>query len=256
MEDTIIDLIGPHTGRVEHIKSASGFGSSSTSLVEATGGRFFVKATPKDSRDLEAAEREATINPFIHSVSPSIRWQAEDRDWFVVGFDAVEGRSASFLPGSEDLPLVVGTLNRVSALPLPEVAHGWVETRWDRFVTEEERPLLRGGMLTHTDIHGRNFVIGEEQTWLVDWEWPTRSSPATMPTCLAVQLVSSGHTPEEAEAWVSGSDAWKAASPESLVVLAGANARMNERFAVLRPDQDWLKAMRDAAKAWHQHLQG
>lgn len=250
MDPTITDLIRPHIGRIERVEPAPGFGASSTGLVDAEGGRFFVKATPQGSRDLEAARREAAVNPFVRSVSPAVRWKAENEDWFVLGIDAVEGRSADFSPGSSDLPTVIDTLNRVSVLPLPDVARGWTETRWDRFVTDAEKELLRGDALTHTDIHGRNFLIGEEEAWLVDWEWPTRATPAAMPTCLAVQLVSSGHSPESAESWVSKTIAWERSSAESLRTLARANARLNRWFAELRADEKWLGAMAEAAEAW------
>jgi len=256
MDSTIIDLIRPHAGKVENVKAAHGYGASTTALVETAKGRFFVKATPQGSRDLESARREAAINPFVRSVAPAVQWQTENDDWFVVGFEAVEGRAADFLPGSEDLPVVVDTLNRVSALPLPEVARDWVEIRWDRFAAEREKEHLRGDALSHTDIHGRNFLLGGGQAWLVDWEWPTRATPAAMPTCLAVQLVSSGHSPESAEAWVSKTVAWEASSPESLSAVARANARMNRWFAGLRPDEKWLGALAVAAEAWAEHLGG
>ena len=257
MDSTIIDLIRPHTGEVENVTAARGYGASTTGLAVTARGRFFIKATPQGDRDLESARREAAINPFVAPIAPAVRWQAEDEAWFAVGFDAVEGRTADFLPGSADMPTVIDTLNRVSALPLPEIARDWVETRWDRFATQAEKDLLRGDALTHTDIHGRNFLLGSEgQAWLVDWEWPTRAASAVMPTCLAVQLVSSGHSPESAEAWVSKTDAWDASSPESLVAVGRANARMNRWFAGLRPEEKWLDALAVAAEEWSEHLGG
>lgn len=256
MDHAIIELISPHTGHIERIKSAPGFGSSSTGLIEADRGRFFVKATPKVSLDLESAQREAAINPFVTEVAPAVRWQTEDKQWFVAGFDVVEGREAGFLPGSADLAAVIETVNRVSAIPLPGIAQGWVETRWDRFTSQEERTLLRGDVLTHTDIHSQNFVLGEDRVWLVDWEWPTCATPAVMPTTLAVQLVAAGHTPVSAESWVSKTNAWRSATGESLESLARANVRMHWWFTELRPGEDWLKEMADAAEAWSNHLAG
>ncbi|QUX27004.1 hypothetical protein KGD83_16770 [Nocardiopsis akebiae] len=38
------------------------------------------------------------------------------------------------------------------------------------FDTDAEKELLRGDALTHTDIHGHNFLIGAEGAWLVNWE--------------------------------------------------------------------------------------
>ncbi len=255
MDATIIDLIHPHTGNIDRAKPTSaGYGAATTGLVESAQGRFFVKATPRGSRNLEAAQREAAVNPFVRSVSPVIRWQAENDDWFVLGFEAVEGRNTNFLPESTDLPTVINIVNRVTAVPLPEVAREWQETRWDRFTTDVERELLRGDALTHTDIHGRNILISGDQSWLVDWEWPTRAAAAVMPSCLAVQLVSSGHPPEAAQSWVSKCTAWQEASEESVAVFARADARMHRWFAKLRPEEKWLEEMADAAEAWAAHV--
>ncbi len=90
----------------------------------------------------------------------------------------------------------------------------------------------------------------------MDWEWPTRAAPAAMPTCLAVQLVSSGHSPESAESWVSKTVAWERPSAESLGAVARANARLNRWFAELRADEKWLGAMAEAAEVWADHRAG
>ncbi|MFC9084912.1 protein kinase [Nocardiopsis dassonvillei] len=255
MNDEIIQLIHPHTGDVHHIKPVTeGYGAATTAVVAGEAGEFFVKATPNVAGgNLDAARREAAINPFVLGISPEILWQTENDKWFVLAFEVVNARASDFLPGSPDLPTVVDVLDRVFAVPLPSVAADWQDTRWDRFATETEKALLRGQTLTHADIHGRNLLIGADHSWLVDWEWPTIGAAAIMPSCLAVQLVSSGHSPADAQALVSDCQAWKSASPGSLDAFAQANARMHHWFVKLRPEEEWLKAMATAAQAWADH---
>ncbi|MEV6819425.1 protein kinase [Nocardiopsis dassonvillei] len=258
MDSQITQLIQPHTGDVRHVKPVTGgFGVSTTAVVAGAAGEFFVKATPnRPGGNLDAARREAAINASVLALSPALRWQVEDEKWFVLGFEAVQGRTADTLPGSADLLAIIDAVNTLAALPLPEVARDWEEVRWDRFATEEERRLLRGDALTHTDLHGRNVLIGAERVWIVDWEWPTRGAHAITPSCLAVQLVASGHSTTDAEAWVSGCEAWKRASPESLDGFALANARMHHWFAEMRPEEAWLADMAVAAQAWADHRTG
>lgn len=258
-EDTVIpftDLIHPHTGDIhEDQPVSSGYSWSTTFLLNSEKGKFFVKGVPnRPGGRLDSARREADINPFIRGICPTMRWQAEDKKWFVMGFDVIEGRPANFLPGSADLHRVAAALNRVSALPSPQVALEWEETRWDRFVTEEDRKHLAGNSLTYTDIHGNNVLLSEDQTWLIDWAWPTRGASVITPSCWAVQLISAGHSPESALSWVSRLDAWKESTPESIAAFTQADVLQYEWQVEARPGQDWLKAMLDAAKAWHQHL--
>lgn len=258
MHTQIKELIHSHTGEIKDVRPITeGHGAATTFVATCDTGEFFVKATPnRPGGNLDAAVREEQINPFVLSVSPEILWTAKDPQWFVLGFEKVDGRSSDFLPGSPCLPTLIDLVNQVSAVPLPPVAQGWQETRWDRFATQQEQELLRGNALTHADIHGRNVLIGPERSWLVDWEWPTRGSEAIMPSCIAVQLVSAGHSPAEAESWVSGCDAWKRADPAAIDAFARANTRMHEWMVKVRPDEDWLKAMLTAAAAWAGHRAG
>ncbi|GAB2520785.1 protein kinase [Nocardiopsis aegyptia] len=143
----------------------------------------------------------------------------------------------------------------LSELPLPDVAKEWEETRWDRFATDDEQQLLRGDILTHTDIHHNNVLVSPVRMWVVDWEWPTRGSEAITPSALAVQLVAAGHSPAGAEGWLASGRVWKRCGREALNAFARANARMNRRFAGLRPDEQWLEAMAVAAESWSEHLE-
>lgn len=256
MDEQILRLITPHTGPVRAVKPASGgHGVATTALVESDRGRWFVKATPnRVGGNLDAARREAAMGPYLADVGPVFRFQVEDADWFVVGAEALDARASDLTPGSEDLPSVVDAVDRICTLEVPDEAHEWGETRWDRFATEREKPLLRGGTLTHADLHGRNILIdGAGRGWVVDWEWPTLASPAVMPTSLAVQLVSAGHSPESAQAWIEQVGVWGAASSEGRRVFATVNRRLHDWLAELR-GEEWLRAMAEAARAWAEHV--
>lgn len=75
----------------------------------------------------------------------------------------LEGRSSRFEPASPDLPKIVGVLNRIGALALPEVAEGWAETRWNRFAEDAvDASLFEDGALLYTDINPSNLMIGDQ----------------------------------------------------------------------------------------------
>ncbi|MEV5509202.1 hypothetical protein [Streptomyces orinoci] len=249
-------LVQPHTGNLAGTRPVPGGHSSDvTALVEGEKGRFFVKAVPnRPGGRRDSIVRERLINPAVVPVSPALRWHAEDDEWIVLGFDFVEGRSASFEPGSPDLPAVVGLLNRIGELGLPEVARDWTETRWDRFAAQDaDTTLFRGDALLYTDINPGNLMIGDRGTWAVDWSWPTRGAAFIDPACLVVQLVAAGHSPESAESWATGCAAWSNADPRAIDAFAVANLRMHRRFAERNPDTSWLWAMLAANQAWAAH---
>lgn len=249
-------LVRPHTGGlVEVRRTARGFRSDLTALVACERGPFFVKGVrnlPGGRRD--SLVRERLINPAVRTVSPALRWHAEDERWIVLGFEVVEGRVSDLAPGSPDLPAVVAAVDRIGALPLPEVARGWAETRWDRFTaTGSDTVLLRGGALLHTDINSGNVLVGERGTWVVDWSWPTYGAVFIDLACLVLQLVAAGHGAEEAESWASGCTAWAEAEPKAVDAFAVATARMYWHAADRKSDAVWLTEMADAAQRWAVH---
>ncbi|GAA4235766.1 hypothetical protein GCM10022254_43760 [Actinomadura meridiana] len=251
----LAEALYPHTGALTTVEpTESGFSSDLTALVTGENGAWFVKAVrnrPGGRRDSLARER--LINPWVHPISPAVQWQAENPKWIVLGFEIVCGRHADLTAGSADLHLVVELLNRIGELPLPEVAADWHENRWDRYTDRPE--LLRGDTLLYTDIHLSNIIIGD-RTWAVDWAWPTRGAAVIDPALLVIQLVAAGHSPDQAEGWVSACPAWKDADPEVIDVFADANASMYRAFADRRPDATWLGAMATATRAWAHHRAG
>ncbi len=253
-EPAYLDLIRPHTGHVTDVRPAGGYSSAGTALVEAERGAFFVKAVPnRPGGHRDSLLREALINPYVApGLSPAMRWQTEDDAWVVLGFEAIEGaRTCDLAPGSPDLPAVVEALDRISALPVPEIARDWVEDRWDRHAAgEADAALFRGETLLYTDITADNILIGDGRTWVVDWAWPTRGAAFIDPALLVIQLVADGHEPKAAEDWAAGCAAWKDTDPRAVDAFAVANARMWQTFSARRPERTWMQAMAEAAGRW------
>lgn len=247
------DLLRQRLGAVELQPAKRGFSSDFTGIAEGADGRAFVKAMRNRAGGrLASLRREERINPCLRGIAPGLLWSAECERWVVLGFEVADGRRANFAPGSPDLPAVVSAIERTGSLPLPDVAREWHETRWDRFTRDpDERALLRGNALLHTDVNPSNFLLGE-RVWAVDWAWPTRGAALIDPACFVVQLVSAGHSPEEAEAWATGCTAWREADPGALDVFAAAATRMYRAFA-RRGGATWLAAVADAAAAWATH---
>jgi hypothetical protein len=242
----------PHTGHVTDVqRTARGFMSDLTALVECEKGPLFVKAVanrPGGRRDSIIRERQ--INASVVPISPAVLWSVESDEWIVLGFAIAAGRLSSFVPGSGDLPAVVAVLNRIGALPLPNVAQDWAETRWDRFAADEaEASLFRGGALLHTDINESNLLIGDQDTWAVDWAWPTHGAGFIDPACLVIQLIAAGHTAEKAESWAAQCAGWAKADPKAVDAFAAATVRMYRAFARRKPGS-WFDAMTAAAEQW------
>ncbi|GGN13982.1 hypothetical protein GCM10011578_041480 [Streptomyces fuscichromogenes] len=255
-ESAILPLIEEHTGSVAAIRRTErGFSSDLTAVVDCAKGPFFVKAMrnrPGGRR--ESLIRERRINGYLGHVSPPLLWDVEAEDWLVLGFDVVDGGSSDFAPDSSDLALVVDAIGEIGRLPLPQIAHDWAETRWDRFASDSsEAELFRGDSLLYTDINPSNFLVMKRRVWVVDWAWPTRGAGFIDPALLVIQLIAAEHTPGNAEKWAERLPAWRGAAPQAVDAFAAANLRMYQAAVDRKPDVDWLKAMVDACRAWTEH---
>lgn len=236
-------------------RTARGFSSDVTALVDSEKGVFFIKAVRnRPGGRLDSITREMLINPFVRPLSPALRWYAEDEHWVALGLEAVDGRLSDFAPNSSDLPRAAELVGSLGELDLPEVARDWPETRWDRFARDEhEAELFKGDALLHTDVNPSNLLVGVRGMWAVDWAWPTRGAAFIDPAMFVVQLVAAGHSPESAESWASHSPSWTNADPRAVDAFAAAFVRMYRTFAARKPDASWLGAMAEAAQSWAVH---
>ncbi|GAA3886767.1 hypothetical protein [Streptomyces sedi] len=250
-------LIRPYTGAVTHHgppPDGHGFSTDVLLVVECENGSFFLKGMrnrPGGRRDQMV--REGLINPFVRSVSPELMWSTEDEHWIVLAFERVHAREAAFDSHTGDLPTIVGMLNQIGRLELPDIAREWHETRWDWWADAGTTDLFRGDTLLHADINPSNFLICERRSWIVDWSWPTRGAAFIDPAMLVLQLVADAHTPQEAESWAARCPAWVDADPKAIDAFVVAYTRMNRHRALRRPEEPWLRAMFDATHAWATH---
>lgn len=251
------DAIRPHTGDIRHVRPTSrGNSSAATVLVTGSAGEFFVKAVPnRPGGRRDSLVREGLINPHVRPLAPAVLWQAETPDWVALGFEVIHARPADFTPGSADLPSIIDTLTRIAHLPVPEIAHGWHETRWDQWTANPAHAAwFRGDTLLYTDITPGNLLVASDgRVWAVDWAWPTRGAGWIDPACLVVQLIAAGHTPAEAESWAARCPAWAAADAQAIDAFAAATVNMHTTRAERRPGEDWLQAVAAAAQAWAAH---
>jgi len=255
-EPAVLPLIQEHTGPVVEVhRTVRGFSSDLTAVIDCARGPFFVKAMrnrPGGRRD--SLLRERRINAYLGHVSPLLLWDVESEDWLILGFEAIDGDTSGFAPGSPDLPLVVDAIGEIGRLPLPEIARSWTETRWDRFASNNsETELFRGDTLLHTDINPSNFVVVKQRVWAVDWAWPTKGAGFIDPALLVLQLIAAGHTPDSAETWAAELPAWNDAAPEAINAFAAATLRMYRAAAGRKPDEYWLGAMVESCRTWTEH---
>lgn len=246
--------IESQTGRILEAAPAPGFSADYTGVIQASGGAVFVKAVrDRPGHQVDALEREAAINPSVLHVSPALLWRASEHGWRVLGFEYIRGPRADFKPGSADLRDVVHTIELIGQTKLPDVARGWPERRWDRYTDNPE--LFAGTTLLHSDINPGNFIMESDNAAVVDWAWPGHGAAFVDPGCLVVQLISSGHSADEAEDWAASCTGWREAAPAALDEFAAATLRMYQRFKALDPEP-WRRAMSAAAWKWNEYRTG
>ncbi|QDY77299.1 protein kinase [Streptomyces qinzhouensis] len=255
-DSDFLALVEPFTGPVKEMRPTErGFMSDVLVLIDGGLGRFFVKGVRNRAGGRrDSLVRERLINEAVRAVSPGLRWHTENDRWMALGFEQVGGRPSRFEPGSPDLPAVLDLLGRIGDIPLPDRAEGWHETRWDTFTADEaEAQLFRGDSLIHGDVAPGNFLVGDSDSWAVDWAWPTRGAGFIDPSCLVLQLIAAGHSPEGAEALIARNPAWSKADPRGIDAFAGASLRMFRHRAERFPEQSWLRDMEATAQAWVDH---
>ncbi|MGW1280231.1 protein kinase [Streptomyces tsukubensis] len=251
-----LDLVKPFTGPVTEMRPTErGFMSDVLVLIDGGIGRFFVKGVRnRTGGRRDSLVRERLINRFVRPVSPRLCWHTENDRWMALGFEQVAGRPSRFEPGSPDLPAVLDLLGRIGEIPLPTLAADWHETRWDAFAADaSEARLFRGDSLIHGDVAPGNLLVGTEDSWAVDWAWPTRGAGLIDPSCLVLQLIAAGHSPEGAETLVAQNPAWSKSAPQAIDAFARAGLRMYHQRAERYPEQTWLRDMEATAQAWVDH---
>lgn len=268
------DIVGaetPGAGRNSHFAAT---------LCLADGGRVFCKGVAADSGSARMHRREAEINRWLPALAPRVLWQIEEVGWLVLGFEHVAGRHADFAPGSPDLQLVAETLTttagKLSPWPGPRVPaytekmarttawqmlrddpptslDPWTRANLDLFVALEPvaAELVAGDTLVHTDVHELNLLINDS-AHLVDWAWAHHAAPWVDTAFVVIRLIQAGHSPEQAEEWAAGIDAWRAAPPTAVTAFAAEIYGMWEYLRHTRP-LPIREGPTQAARLWARH---
>ncbi|MFC4050223.1 phosphotransferase [Actinomadura syzygii] len=209
--------IETQTGPISSIDPApTGNHADIASTLHSPEGLTFVKAARKladrDGPEVMSLRREAAVNPHVSGFAPRLRWQAEAREWVVLGFEHVSGRRADFTPGSPDLTVLAKTIQAIQTTPCPDVVRMMVERRWQSAAVDVSR--LAGTALLHTDLNEENLIITPEgRAYVVDWAFVSRGQAWIELGLLIPWLLKAGHSPREAGEWVSQFDSWNDAEP-------------------------------------------
>ncbi|WP_406297551.1 phosphotransferase [Embleya sp. NBC_00888] len=245
------------TGPVLKAMTATeGVNSGIATLLHVPAGKVFLKGIPSGHGQVRTQEREALINPYVVAVSPRLLWRFEAGGWNLLGFEAVPGRHADFAPGSPDLPRVAAVLRRLGEIPLPDVPLKRLDERFVSYVNEDDRALLQGNALLHTDCAPHNVLVSDQRALLIDWAWPTSGPAWADPAYLITRLIDAGHAAHDADQWARQElPAWATAPRPAVAVFAQACARLWTEIAANDP-QDWKTRLERAAVEWARHTSG
>ncbi|WP_157855883.1 phosphotransferase [Streptomyces aureocirculatus] len=191
--------------------------------VHARSGRLFVKGTQLDDPSAWVYRHEAQVTRHA-PLAPRLLWEVEADGWLLVGYEYVDGRHSDLAPGSPDVGSLVRTLTAVSEVPWPETLRKKpLHTRWADFLPDGVPTGLQGRSLSHTDMSPLNMLISADgRLRLLDWALAC-PAPAWADTAFAVlRLISSGHSPEQAEAVARQVPAYRHADPSDVGTFAHA----------------------------------
>jgi len=253
--DEVHTAISEHVGPILHIDTVNGgWNSEIATRVRTANGNVFVKGLRTGHRRVWTQQREAEIGPHVQAVAPRVLWHVEAAGWSLVGFEHIDGRHADFTPTSADLPLVVDALERLGAIPCPDLPLRVAEQRWSAYVEDPSMlDHLRGDALLHTDFNNQNVLIADGQARFVDWAWATRGAAWLDPALWIIWLIAAGsHDPAQAESWATRVPAWHTAPNSALNAFADANAKLWQEIAGDNPDT-WTSRMVNAAKQWAEY---
>ena len=258
----VLDAVKAHTGPIHRVEPApAGNHADIAATVHSAGGRLFVKAARKTAPDADGPEVrslrwEAAINPYVTEYAPRLHWTVEAGGWLVLAFEHVQARHADYSPGSPDLGVLAKIIGSLQAHPLPEVLERkQVERRWESM---GDMSALAGGTLLHADLNPANVLLGEDGAvvYVVDWTFTGRGAAFLEMALLIPWLLKAGHTPTEAEHWVSQFPAWTAAAPSTIDLFARVFATKWEANLATNSEA-WALEHATAAQRWasHRHAQ-
>lgn len=245
------------TGRIDAVTPVqAGLNSSLAATLHTGTETIFIKAIPGDHPQARSQQREADINPYVVPVAPRLLWRITMAGWDVLGFEHIDGRHADLSPASPDLPKIADALAELYTIAAPDLSLRRFEDRWGGHIaTENDRELLRGHGLLHTDMNPGNILITEDSARITDWAWPSRGASWIDPAGLALWLIHAGHTPRQAEAWIGHLAACAALDKAALDTFTIANTRLWAEIAH-NDASPWKQAIAATARRWQDDRAG
>jgi phosphotransferase family enzyme len=220
LPESVVTAIGERVGGIVVIPASDGDHAEIAATVTGGRGSVFVKAAVSELGVRSLRYESLVSRAFGKCCSPAVEWDFEADGWLVVGFEHVDGVRADLSPDSPDLDLL--------ALVLKELAETRVRGDLPLFSPAArlgfEHPATQGDALVHTDLNPANLIVTSAGVRVVDWAMATRAAPWVELALLASWLIGSGHTPEQAEAWLARHPAWNATAPGTLDDFASSNA--------------------------------
>jgi hypothetical protein len=238
LPESVTDTIARSVGGTPVVTPAScGNHAEIAATVAGLSGTVFVKAATSEF-SVRALRYEMTATKAIHSrLAPAVEWHMEADGWLVVGFEHLDGAHADLSPGSVDLDLLGDRLRELERTPA--TGGPWFDPR-SRVAFSH--PEMDGGTLVHSDLNPTNLIVTADGLRIVDWAYATKGAPWLELALLAPWLIGSGHTPEQAEAWLSQLAGWTSADPKALDHFAFSNA------------EKWATKARQSPEAWMHDL--
>ncbi|MFI0353432.1 phosphotransferase family protein [Actinomadura sp. 9N407] len=251
------EAILAETGPVTRIDPApTGNHAAIASTLHASGGPVFVKAARKladqDGPEVMSLRREAAINPFVPEFAPRLHWKVEAGEWLALGFEHVAGRPADFAPGSGDLEVLEKVIDTLQLMAAPSVVKMQVERRWASEALTVQP--MAGGSLLHTDLNEDNFLITSDgRAYVVDWAFVARGAAWVELGLLIPWLLKAGHSPREAEAFVTRFGSWSQAPLADLGLFTKVFASKWARNAQRDTSEDWVLMHAHLTRRWADH---
>ena len=170
-------------------------------LTCADGSRHFVKAASVKAQRVFAESYRAEVRKLaaLPSDVPATKllWWHDDESWVTLGFEYVDGHAPHRPWRTRELERCLDLLELVADVLTPapvalatdtlpaEVgpfAELWEHVRVTRpalahlneaaALAAEATTALAGDTLVHLDVRDDNLIIGGDQVWLCDWNWP------------------------------------------------------------------------------------
>ncbi|MFI7600456.1 phosphotransferase [Actinoplanes sp. NPDC049681] len=241
---TVTTKIAERVGGTRITPSSTGDHAEIAATVGGPHTKVFVKAASSDL-GVRSLRYELLVSEAVdRSYSPAVEWHFETDGWLVVGFEQLDGPHADLSPGSRHLDLLAAVVDDLSRTPA-------LGSTWFTPATRLgfSHPVAEGQMLVHTDLNPANLIVTSSGLRVVDWAYATKAAPWLELALLAQWLIGSGHTPEQADKWLTQFPAWGTTDPEAIDDLASRSASKWSAKAHGSTDK-WIRDLADWTGRW------